>query len=201
MGRPSNTAERRQQITQGLMTVMAERGYEKASIQAIAKAAGLSSGLIHYHFKSKQEILVELTNSLVAIAESRYEQQLTDDVTSSEDKLNAIIDSALALDKSADPATMSAWVCIASEAIKQKEVKDIYQTIMAKYQNLLIGLITEIDREKQLSISRQEIKNLATMILASISGAFQLAAASTDLHTDYAANTLKDLIKLKLKNS
>ncbi len=39
MGRPSNTKERRAQIIEGLQIAMAEKGYEKASIQSIAKAA------------------------------------------------------------------------------------------------------------------------------------------------------------------
>ena len=56
MARPSNTEERRQQIVEGLLRVMAERGYERASIAEIAKAAGLSPGLVHYHFTEKQEL-------------------------------------------------------------------------------------------------------------------------------------------------
>ena len=47
MARPSNTEERRQQIVQGLLRVMAERGYERASIAEIARAAGLTPGLVH----------------------------------------------------------------------------------------------------------------------------------------------------------
>ena len=45
MPRPPNTEQRRSQIVGGLARVMAERGYAKATIQAIAKAAGLSPGL------------------------------------------------------------------------------------------------------------------------------------------------------------
>ena len=50
---------------------MAEVGYEKASIQVIAKEAGLTSGLIHYHFKTKQEILIAAVNGIVSLAEER----------------------------------------------------------------------------------------------------------------------------------
>lgn len=53
MPRPSNTAERQEQIVLGLLEVMAERGYEKASVASIARAAELSPGLVHYHFQTK----------------------------------------------------------------------------------------------------------------------------------------------------
>ena len=39
---------------------MADRGYERASVTAIAKAAGLTPGLVHYHFHNKKEILLAL---------------------------------------------------------------------------------------------------------------------------------------------
>ncbi len=65
MGRPSVKKERKLQITQGMMKVMATKGYDGASMPEIAKAAGLGQGLIHYHFKNKQEILVAVLSEIV----------------------------------------------------------------------------------------------------------------------------------------
>ena len=36
-----------------------ERGFRGASMSAVAKAAGVSKGLLHYHFKNKDELLLE----------------------------------------------------------------------------------------------------------------------------------------------
>ena len=68
MARSSNTEARRSEITAALLAVIARHGYEKATIQAIAAQAGLAPGLIHYHFKSKQEILVSLIGAIDAEA-------------------------------------------------------------------------------------------------------------------------------------
>ena len=38
---------------------MAKRGYDGASVADIAKAARLTPGLVHYHFKNKQELIYE----------------------------------------------------------------------------------------------------------------------------------------------
>ena len=74
MARPVNTHLRRAQIVDGLQQVMAERGYARASITAIGKAAGLSPGLVHYHFGSKQEVLLALVDRLSARLEERLEE-------------------------------------------------------------------------------------------------------------------------------
>lgn len=58
--------DRRQQILEGALHVFSEMGYHKASIKEIAKAAGIkSSALIYHYFADKkavlQAILTELT--------------------------------------------------------------------------------------------------------------------------------------------
>ena len=57
MGRPSNAEQRRPQIVRAAVRVVARHGFDGASVQAIAKEAGLSPGLLHHHFGSKADIL------------------------------------------------------------------------------------------------------------------------------------------------
>ena len=66
MPRASNTAERRQQIAQAFLKVMAHRGYDGTAIAEVARRAKLAPGLVHYHFKNKLEILLAATRELLA---------------------------------------------------------------------------------------------------------------------------------------
>jgi len=194
MGRPSNKEERRLQIMGGLQIAMAEKGYDKASIQSIAKAAGLSSGLIHYHFKSKQEILVALINSLNTAAQDRF-TAFQEKANTPTERLHAYIDAALALGENSDATAVSAWVIISAEAVRQEEVQKIYQDTVKVNLKRLEALITDVKAEKALSISPKEVKELACMILASIEGCYQLATTAQDvLPKGFAAKTLKYLI-------
>jgi len=61
-------------------------GYQGASIDRIAKAAGLTKGAIYYHFKDKEELLFEAVKNRV----SQFERRVTAD-------LGAIQDAAAAL--------------------------------------------------------------------------------------------------------
>ena len=194
MGRPSNKEERRAQIIEGLQIAMAEQGYEKASIPRIAKAAGLSSVLIHYHFKTKQEILVALINNLNNAAQDRFNRYLEQATTPTE-RLHAYIDAALALGADSDTTAVSAWVIISAEAVRQEEVQKIYQESVQTNISQIEALLDEVKNEKALSLTKKEIKELASMILASIEGCYQLATTSQAvLPKGFAAKTLKKLI-------
>ena len=80
----------------GLQIAITQKGYGKASTPSIAKAAGLSSGLIRYHFKSKQEILVALINSLNTAAQERF-AAFQEKANTPTERPHAYIDAALAL--------------------------------------------------------------------------------------------------------
>jgi TetR/AcrR family transcriptional repressor of bet genes len=194
MPRPSNTAQRRLEITQALLRVMSRSGYGNASIQAIAKEAGLKSGLIHYHFKTKQDILVELITWLADKAQQRY-IILLKDADSIKGQLEAFIDSALSLGEGADEAAVAAWVVIGAEAIRQPEVQVSYQQVVSRNKNELNKLLHHYVEEKALPLPPSTIEYITAMILSSIVGTYQLAVAiKTDMPRDYAAITLKSMV-------
>src|SRR6187549_2862602 len=102
MARPSNTEERRLQITGALVKVMAKRGYDGASVADIARAARLTPGLVHYHFKSKQEILLAALDDLVARHREGLEQRIAEAQGDAERELDAFIDFHLGRGADAD---------------------------------------------------------------------------------------------------
>jgi TetR/AcrR family transcriptional repressor of bet genes len=186
MGRPSNTEERRQQIVAGLLQVMAERGYEGASVAAIAKAAGLSSGLVHYHFKDKQEILLTLAEQLAARVHQRVASRLAR-VKGNEARarVDAFLDAFLATGADADPASVASWVTISAEAIRQPEVRAIYEKVVrADLEHLeeLVGAVT----------GKRRARAMAAGLFAAIQGYFVLAASAPGLvPPGSAASTVK----------
>jgi len=74
MGRKSNADQRRTEIIWALYDCLAEQGHEKVTIKVIAARAGLPYGVIHYYFKSKEDIISALAQAMV----DRYNQALDD---------------------------------------------------------------------------------------------------------------------------
>ena len=63
--------ETRQRLLDAAGQVFVERGYERATIADIAKAAGLSTGAIYAHYRSKAELLAEAIRTRSTDAVSR----------------------------------------------------------------------------------------------------------------------------------
>jgi len=174
MGRPSNTAERRAQIVSGMLQVMAERGYEGASVVAIAEAAGLASGLVHYHFKTKQAILIALVERLVATVDARYAVRLEAAGDAPCAQIDAWIDAHLGLGADADVDGVAAWVLVGAEAIHQVEVRQVYERAVTQR----LQQVTELLRRALAASCRRtnRVAQLAAFVVASIEGAYQLGA-------------------------
>lgn len=51
------SSENREKILEAALAVLGREGYQNTSIKAIAEEAGVAQGLIHYYFKSKQELV------------------------------------------------------------------------------------------------------------------------------------------------
>lgn len=187
MPRPSNKLQRRGEIVEALLKVMAITGYESASIQAIGREAGLAPGLVHYHFRNKQEILVELIGMLSEQARVRY-LGFSEKATSSDQHIEAFIDSALALGEGSNTEAVAAWVLIGAESIRQKDVRKVYQSTLADNLSELEGLLKEYAKENDKKISGYTIKNIAAFTIGAIEGAYQLSSTAKEIMPrNYAA--------------
>src|SRR2546423_14271233 len=48
----------RDKTLQAAFSVLSRQGYENSSIKEIAEEAGVAQGLVHYYFKSKQQLVL-----------------------------------------------------------------------------------------------------------------------------------------------
>ena len=52
-----------------------QRGFQGASMSAVARAAGVSKGLLHYHFDSKEHLLIEAQRATFRQIHSRFQER------------------------------------------------------------------------------------------------------------------------------
>ncbi len=175
MPRPSNTDARRAQIVAGMRQVLAKKGYERATISDIARAARLSPGLVHYHFKNKLEILEVLIADLIARRSALLETKLAglDDPLRA---LDAFIDHHLHPGKDADPEALACWVVLSAEALREPRIKrgfalGIHETRARVEQILRQG-------HEQRVFRRVDYGAVAAALVALIQGYYTVAAAA-----------------------
>jgi TetR/AcrR family transcriptional repressor of bet genes len=178
MPRKSNTEERRAAIVRALLAAIGEHGYDKATIQMIARHAGLAPGLIHYHFENKREILVALMKTMAQFASARFDS-LARDAATPREKLDAYLRSRLGMGDGANPEVVSAWVMIGAEAVREPEVRELYSAIIAGEIALVRRLISACLSDQGRRTRRAT--DLAVGLLAFMEGAFQLSSAARDV--------------------
>lgn len=206
MGRPSNAAERRLQIVEATLRVMARTGFDGASVQAIAAEAGLAAGLLHHHFGSKAEILHALLDHLEALVRARHEA-LSARRRGAWGRLEAWVDAYLAVGEGARPEAVAAWVWIGAQALKDAELRERYQAVVQRRLDGLGALLHEVVREaseagerasERAKPARLDVQGLAVTTLATIEGYYQLAAATSVVPPGSAAPELRRLLRRAL---
>jgi TetR/AcrR family transcriptional regulator, transcriptional repressor of bet genes len=176
MGRPSNTDQRRLEITGALVKVMAKRGYDGASVADIARAARLAPGLVHYHFENKREILIAALRELVARHDARLEARLREAGGDPIAELNAFIDFHLGLGADADPEALACWILLSGEALREPKVR-------SELERALQGMVARLGEVIGQGVAQRvftcaHVDQAAAALFALIQGYFMLAAAA-----------------------
>jgi TetR/AcrR family transcriptional regulator, transcriptional repressor of bet genes len=179
MPRPSNTAQRRDQIVRGLKKVMARKGYDGAAVPQIAAAARVAPGIVHYHFRDKLEILLALLESLVAEHDAALEAALAKASGNPERELEAFIDIHLATGRTADPEALACWVAICGEAIRQPRVRAAFAQAITGATHRLASILRHGARTRTFRLENAEAA--AAALMAAIQGYLVLAATARQL--------------------
>ena len=177
MARPSNTERRREEIVGGLLRVMAARGYGGATITEIAREAKLPPGIVHYHFESKQAILVAVLGRLSRGVRERFLRRAARaGATESRGRVRAWIDAHVALGADADPRAMACWVAVGAEALRDRIVRGVYEKVLGEERRTLEAVV----RGALISEGRgtRGARAIAVSLLAAVQGAFQLGCAA-----------------------
>jgi TetR/AcrR family transcriptional regulator, transcriptional repressor of bet genes len=176
MPRPSNSAERRLQIARALRQVMAHKGYDGASIADVAAAAGLAPGLVHYHFKSKLDILVAVVDDLFEGHLAALDREIASAGDDAARKLAAFLDMHLATGHSADPDSIACWIAIIGEALREARVREAHERATSALLERLRAIVR--DGVSAGVFHASDPRAAAAALLASIEGYMVMAATA-----------------------
>ncbi|WP_283136087.1 TetR/AcrR family transcriptional regulator [Rhizohabitans arisaemae] len=78
MPRRADPAERRRQVAEALLRVVEADGLDAASLPAVARELGATTGLVQKYFRSKDELLLFAAGHLGDLARTRVHRALTE---------------------------------------------------------------------------------------------------------------------------
>ena len=176
-GRPLGEYElKRNEIADATWSVIAERGLEGASMRAIARQAGYTTGALVHYFESKEEILeYSLTQSFERV------QQLFEDALDHEDVLASLRDIAMSylpLDEQSKKI-MSAWQSFLAVAEKNPKMFLTIQSVFRGNHERLTRLIG-LGQERGLIRDDKPAGELADLLNALNEGLVRIAPFEPD---------------------
>ena len=178
MGRPSLRERRRAEIVNAFAQVLAEHGYEGATMVAVAARAGMAPGLLHHYFACKAELLSSLLEDLVSRFRARVRGR-----EATLDPLLAYAEGAVGLDRTADLVAARCWVGLFAEAVREP-------VLFAQVRRLVDTEIEAIRRRSDERLSEQD----AGAVLAFVIGALVLGAFAPRKTSGFASPALRRLI-------
>ncbi len=157
---------RRAQLTSATYNVVSKKGYYNFTIKDIAQEAGMSTGLIHYYFKNKQNLLLNLLREInrnIHISLQQDLLQLSDPV----DKLSAFIERACNLvmqEKNYFYVLLDFWTQLNHNERMRTAIQKLYKS----YRDVCSEILNEgIAQGKFHNI---DVNYTATMIVSMVQG-------------------------------
>lgn len=78
MGRKNGQEEKRTRILDALHICLTEKPFDQTSIKDIARTAGVNHGLLHYYFRSKEDILIHYIDHVIGRYKTMFGQWLAE---------------------------------------------------------------------------------------------------------------------------
>jgi AcrR family transcriptional regulator len=115
MGRKAPKEYRRDQLIEATINAVARRGLSQTTLSDVAKAAGVSHGLVNFHFQTKEKLLAETIAHLSNDHREAWESAMNAASASPADRLNALIEAEFD-ERYLSPDKLSAWCAFWGEA-------------------------------------------------------------------------------------
>jgi AcrR family transcriptional regulator len=91
LARKVSRQQRRQQLIDATMRVLARKGYAQTTLSDVAKEAGVSHGLVIFHFTSKEKLLTETLLFMAEEYRANWEKALQEAGSSPAEQLDALM--------------------------------------------------------------------------------------------------------------
>ena len=143
---------RRKQLVEAAIATIHEDGFGNATVVKIARRAGVSSGIVHHYFTSKDDLLFETMRSLMAELRRDAVERLGQ-AGNPRERINAIIDASFG-NTQFSGEVFSAWLALYGNARQSPRLRRILEIYHRRLRaNLMHDLLKITGRQRALQIA------------------------------------------------
>jgi TetR/AcrR family transcriptional repressor of bet genes len=182
-------AQRRDEIAHVACQVVANYGFEQATVARIARAAGYTTGMVAHYYESKQAIILAALRLILF----RIEERLTREREDGEADLLEVLSEALAID--AQRFTECAfWMAFWGQVSADKKLKRLNVWVHREYMRLYARCFTEHWQEWS-AWPRPVRDHVLRSVVTFING---LTASAVTSPSDWPASVQVEQLRLQL---
>ncbi len=137
--RKASKEVRRHQLIEATIDTLARKGYSELTLADVAKTAGLSVGIVNFHFETKEKLLVETLKALAEDYRSNWQDALKSAGPRDAHKLAALL-AADFNEAVCTPRTLAAWCAFWAEAQSRPTYQEHCATSDAAYSAIVRDL-------------------------------------------------------------
>ncbi|MCR9219085.1 MAG: TetR family transcriptional regulator C-terminal domain-containing protein [Alphaproteobacteria bacterium] len=179
MASEQHSAQRRRQLIEATIAVIARQGLVGLRVADVAAAAGLSYGVVSFYFKSKERLLLATLDHLAAEYEAAAAEAAAAAGPSAVDQLAAVLELDFS-DRIAAPEKIAAWTAFWSESRAtpafRKRCVELQDGFVALSRRLLHDALAESGRRADVDRLAAGLNHLVTGLWVEL----QLRGAKAD---------------------
>lgn len=146
-------SDRKQQILEEAIGIIASEGYGKLTMRALARASGMKLGALQYHFRTWEDMLRALAAYIANTYRQWFESQKSDaGALSLRDIVEFILDDVPGSALQADRLYPQLWAMARVEPVMEALLDDIYVEYLDKLEKRLIDMGSTTARAEALAL-------------------------------------------------
>ena len=184
-GRKASKEVRRAQLIEATIDSLAKRGYSETTMADVADGAGLSRGIVNFHFESKEKLLVATLQYMADEYAAHWRAALQKAGPEPANQLKALV--AADFDRAiCTKRKLAAWCAFWGEAKSRPTYQALCGARDAAYQNFFVELCRSLTEEAGYDLDPQSI---ALALSATLEGLWlRLMMGTEDITREIALN-------------
>jgi AcrR family transcriptional regulator len=191
-GGRSLSGEKAQRIVEAMRRSVAKRGAAASTFEHVSREAGVSRGLLHYYFATKEQLLLEAARRDCDLRMETLEGQLAGAQTA--DDFIALMAQNLQEMVSDDPDFVTLVFELFTLSRRNEEIAVEYARLMRRTRDLLAGMLASAQREGVLRL-HAEPETVAEILFA-LGDGFALRMLA-EPERDFAATVRAGIISVR----
>lgn len=146
-------SDRKQEIRQNAIDIIASEGYGKLTMRALARASGMKLGALQYHSRTWEDVLQALASHIaITYRRSFAALESDEDSLSIRDIAKFLFDDEPGTALQADRLFPQLWAMARVEPVMEKLLDDIYQEYLDKFETELVAMNAKAPRADALAL-------------------------------------------------